>query len=333
MAHHVESAFFTRVPAWHKLGVLLPEAPTIPEAVRAAGLDWAVRLEPLAAVIGGRELARGDISPLDLVVSNVDTHHAVVRGTDRAVLGVVGAGYRPLQNAVAFDFFQPFLDSGSCELEAAGSLKGGKRVWVLARLNGAQADIVDRDSVRGYFLLSNAHDGSQAVRCQFTTIRVVCWNTLSRADRRADAGLEDGTRVRHTAGVEEGLALVQKTVDMAAKTFTATVEGFRTMAARRLPVDGLQRYVDAVLDVAPDTYTHGKRPRAYPQILSAYYAAPGAMLPGVHGTYWGAYNAVTDWVDHVRGRRKDDAEARLDSAWFGDGDRIKRRAYEVALAA
>jgi hypothetical protein len=120
---------------------------------------------------------------------------------------------------------------------------------------------------------------------------------------------------------------------MAAKTFTATVADFRAMAAKKLPVDGLQRYVDAVLDIAPDTYTHGKKPRAYPQILDAYYNAPGAMLGGVHGTYWGAYNAVTDWVDHTRGRRKDDAETRLDSAWFGEGERIKRRAYEVALAA
>lgn len=323
MSHEIETAFFTRTPAWHRLGTVLAENPSIPDAIRAAGLNWSVNLQTLYAADLG-EFER----PLP-----VPTHFAAVRDTDRSILGVVGSGYRPLQNATAFDFFQPFLDSGSCELEAAGSLKGGKRVWVLARLKDATADVVERDAVRGYFLLSNAHDGTQAVRCQFTTIRVVCWNTLSRADKRADAGLEDCLRVRHTANVEQGLTLVQKTVDMAAKTFSATVADFRAMAAKALPVDGLHKYVDAVLDIAPDTYTHGKKPRAFPQILTAYYQAPGAMLSGVHGTYWGAYNAVTDWVDHVRGRRKDDAETRLDSAWFGEGERIKRRAYEVALAA
>jgi phage/plasmid-like protein (TIGR03299 family) len=308
------------------LGVVLPEAPNIPNAIRAAGLDWTVSLESLYAAVYDTDYER-------LHTVGVDTHYAVVRDTDRSILGVVGAGYTPLQNVTAFEFFQPFLDSGSCELDAAGSLKGGKRVFVLAKLKNAFDQVVERDSVAGYFLLSTAHDGSQAVRCQFTTIRVVCWNTLSRADRRADAGIEDCVRVRHTAGVEAGLAMVQKTVDMAAKTFTATVNDFREMAARKLPVDGLQKYVDAVLDIPANTYTHGKKPRAYPQILEAYYSAPGAMLPGVFGTYWGAYNAVTDWVDHTRGRRRDDAEARLDSAWFGDGERIKRRAYEVAVAA
>lgn len=326
MSHEIETAFYTRTPAWHRLGTVLPQAPSLPDAIRAAGLNWSVGLQPLYAMVPDDDLEVFHQVP-------ATTHRAVVRDTDQSVLGVVGNGYTPLQNAAAFLFFQPFLDSGSCELEAAGSLKGGTRVWVLARLKDAQADVVERDSVRGYFLLSNAHDGSQAVRCQFTTIRVVCWNTLSRADKRADAGLEDCLRVRHTAKVEQGLALVQKTVDMAAKTLSATVADFRAMAAKALPVDGLHKYVDAVLDIAPGTYTHGKKPRAFPQILEAYYRAPGAMLSGVHGTYWGAYNAVTDWVDHVRGRRKDDAEARLDSAWFGDGERMKRRAYEFALAA
>jgi phage/plasmid-like protein (TIGR03299 family) len=322
MTHQIESAFFARQPAWHRLGTVLPESPSIPEAIRHAGLDWRVGLESLYAV-------DPDVGP----AAPLESHFAVVRDADKAVLGVVGAGYRPLQNANAFDFFQPFLDSGRCELEAAGSLRGGRRVFVLARLKGATAEVIGRDSVRGYFLLSNAHDGSQAVRCQFTTIRVVCWNTLSAADRRADAGIEDCIRVRHTANVEQGLTLVQKTVDMAAKTFNATVEDFRRMASKALPVGGLEKYVQEVLRIAPDADSHGKKPRAWPRILEAYDGAPGASIRGVRGTYWGAYNAVTDWVDHARGRRKDDQAARLDSAWFGDGERIKRRAYEVALAA
>src|SRR4051812_5301319 len=322
MSHHVESAFFVRTPAWHRLGVVLPEAPSVREAIRHARLDWSVRLDPVAAIVNGSLFGTGRVLPSDIAVKELESHRAVVRASDDSVLGVVGAGYTPLQNDKAFAFFEPFVASGACSLEVAGSLKGGRRVWVLARINGTDAEVVDRDAVRGYFLLSTAHDGSQAVRCQYTTIRVVCWNTLSRADRRADAGLEDCVRVRHTAKVEAGLALVRRTVDMASRTFAATVDDFRRMAGKRLPVDGLQKYVDQVLGIAPDTYVRGKKPRAYVQILEAYYNAPGSTLGGVRDTYWGAYNALTDWVDHRRGRAGGDGPP--PPARVGGGGRPKR---------
>lgn len=146
MSHEFESGFFVRQPAWHRLGVLLTEAPHIEDATRLAGLDWHVHTAPLLTASG----------------AVVDSHRAVLRGSDGKILGVVGAAYRPLQNAQAFQFFEPFLESGLCELEAAGSLKEGKRVWVLARVKSAEAEVTSGDTVPGYFLLSNAHDGTQA---------------------------------------------------------------------------------------------------------------------------------------------------------------------------
>lgn len=314
MSHEFESGFFVRQPAWHRLGVLLPESPHIEDAIRLAGLDWRVTLAPLVTNTG----------------ESVPTHRATVRGSDGKVLGVVGLGYQPLQNDKAFSFFEPFLASGACALEAAGSLKEGKRVWVLAKINGAEADVVAGDTVRGYFLLSNAHDGSQAVRAQFTSIRVVCMNTLSLADRRAERGFEDCLRVRHTAGLDAGLSLVQKATDMAARTFSASLADYQRMAARRLPVDGFVRYVSDVLEQPAENGRFEKIPKAWDALLRAYHTGPGARMPGVFGTYWGAYNAVADWVDHSRGVRGEDV--RLDSAWFGSGAKLKQRAFELVLA-
>ncbi len=313
MAHEFESGFFVRQPAWHRLGVLLPESPTIDDAVRLAGLDWRVYMAPL----------------LTDWCERVKTHRAVVRESDGTVLGVVGNGYRPLQNDRAFEFFSPFVASGACRLEAAGALREGRRVWVLARVTAAEAEVVDGDPVRGYFLLSNAHDGSQAVRAQFTNIRVVCMNTLALADRRAELGVEDCLRVRHTTGLESGLDLVQRATDMAHRTFAATVADYQRMVSRHLPVDGFRRYVADVLEVPEDCRRQGQMPKAWDAILMAYHRGPGARLKGVFGTYWGGYNAVTDWVDHSRGVRGEDQ--RLDSAWFGAGVRVKQRAFELAL--
>src|SRR5262249_27318291 len=131
---------------------------------KQAGLDWEVELFPLFTATGQQV-----------------THKAVKRSTDGKVLGVVGPRWQPLQNKDAFNWFDPFLAAGQATLEAAGSLAGGTRVWVLAKLNRDPIVVVPGDEVTKYLLLSNGHDGSLAVRCGFTPIRVVCNNTLQMA--------------------------------------------------------------------------------------------------------------------------------------------------------
>ena len=84
MAHDVESAFFVRTPAWHRLGVVLPEAPNVREAIRHAGLDWSVRLDPVAAVVNGSLSGTGRVLQSDIAVRELKSHRAVVRTRDDA---------------------------------------------------------------------------------------------------------------------------------------------------------------------------------------------------------------------------------------------------------
>jgi len=58
-------------------------------------------------------------------------------------------------------------------------------------------------------------------------------------------------------------------------------------------------------------------------------AAIGSDIPGVVGTRWGMLNAVTELVDHERGRG---ADTRMTSAWFGAGAGLKARAVELLAA-
>ena len=47
-------------------------------------------------------------------------------------------------------------------------------------------------------------------------------------------------------------------------------------------------------------------------------------------TVYGAYNAVTHYVDHVRGK---DNDQRLHSTWFGQGAQVRNEAMATAMAA
>ncbi len=308
MAHEVESMFFVRSAPWHGLGTKLDNPPTVAEAIRAAGLDWHVESEPL-------HLGDGRAAPA----------FATVRASDRRILGVVGPKYRPLQNADAFAFFQPFLDAGQARLETAGSLRNGQRVWALARLAGGPLEIVPGDAVERFVLLSNSHDGTLAVRVGFTPIRVVCANTLAMAHGGDASQL---IRVRHTASVRDNLEAIRDVMDLANQRFEATAEQYRRLAGRTINQADVKRYVRRVFQVADDAQPSARLADILLTVEALAEAGRGNDRPLVRGTVWAAYNGVTEYLGAVASRN---ADSRLNSLWFGDGALTSRRALEIAL--
>lgn len=327
MAHEVESMFFVGQRPWHGLGVDLPEAPTTADAIVAAGLDWTVATKTLCLSEDARlDGPRRQIPAL-----------ATVRESDGRILGVVGPDYRPLQNRDAFAFFDPFLTAKSARLETAGSLRNGQRVWILARIASDPLQVVPGDDVCAYLLLSNAHDGTMAVRVGFTPIRVVCANTLAGAHGSAASKL---LKVRHVGDVADTLTEIRQVMDLATREFAASADQWRFLASRAVSVADLEKYVRRVFTpraVEPTDVDNEKSPaepsedrsgsRLINRIVPLFESGRGNDLPGVKGTWWAAYNAVSEYLTHERGRTQD---TRLDSLWFGQGVELNRRALTIA---
>lgn len=163
MAANVESMFYVREKPWHGLGTMVAEAPDSAAALRLAGLDWNVVQKDIMTVDGS---------------GAIPGFKANVRDTDGSVLGIVTDRYRVVQNAEAFSFTDELLGEG-VRYETAGSLQGGRRTWVLARL--PHQYIINGEEITPYLVFMNAHDGSGAIKATMTPIRVVCQNTLNLA--------------------------------------------------------------------------------------------------------------------------------------------------------
>ena len=311
MAHEIESmAYFGNRP-WHGLGTALEEADLYdwPGASKKAGLDWDVELVPLVTADTHAKV----------------THKSVRRTRDARVLGVVGPRYAPLQNKDAFAWFQPFLDAREAALHTAGSLRHGSRIWVLAKLNREPLVIADGDTVAKFILLSHGHDGSLAVRCGFTPVRVVCANTLAMAHGDDASKL---IRMKHTKDVLENLANIREVMDLANQQFEATAEQYRCLARKNINQDDLRKYVRRVLK-AEDEQNSSTRLKNIAEVIARLAeVGRGNELPSIRGTYWSAYNGISEWLTHERGRSGDN---RLNSLWFGDGAVTNRHALEVAL--
>jgi phage/plasmid-like protein (TIGR03299 family) len=313
MAHEIESMFFVGETPWHGLGTRLGETPTVADAIKEAGLDWKVKTVPLFTATGQEVPAR-----------------ATMRETDSRVLGVVGTHYTVLQNEKAFDFFNPFVESGLVSLETAGSLRDGERIWVLARINegGSDTEIVKGDAVRKFLMLSNSHDGTTAVRVGFTPVRIVCANTLAAAHVDGSSAL---IRLRHGRSVATNLDSLRETINIANRTFEATAEQFRALATKQINAKDLNAYVKRVLGhgATDDKDLSTRAQNQIADVVTLFAHGRGDAMPGVAGTLWAAYNAVTEYLTHAAGA---DADKRYSSLWFGANAKRNSDALSEALA-
>lgn len=322
MAHHIDTttgraaAYFAETPAWHKLGTVVAEAQTSREAIGLAGLDWSVEKRATAA-----QMADGSW------VTIPDTF-ATVRTDTQAVLGTVGSFYRPFQNAEAFDFLDAIVAEGVVKYESAGSLKGGRRVWMLARMPQEIRAAKD-DVVHPYVLLTNSHDGTSGLRVIPTTVRVVCWNTLTLAMGRA--GATEGLSLVHTGNLDQRIADARLKLGLVAKRMGQYGEQVAALTKRKLSQQELAGYfAKLVADRAE------KQQKKLLESFSELLHNERNSLSGIKGTAWAAYNAASEWADHVMPVRGDSPEAkndnRVNSIWFGSSQRFKAAAWETALA-
>lgn len=317
MAHGIlenDTMFSVKERPWHGLGTVVENAPSIKEAIKLAGLDWNVELRPLCTN-ENESIA-------------ITSHQAVVKEGTTSVLGIVGNQYKPLQNSEAFEFFEPFIDNDMATLETAGSLFNGKKVFILAKINCGFSDVAQDDFIENFVLLSNSHDGSQAIRVGFTPIRVVCNNTLSSAISSDASKL---IRVRHMGNVVSNLEDLRETMDLVNKQFLATVEQYRELTKKDINSNDLRKYIKQCFSWKPleqmikeyDEHIEIEETRSklINRIEEIFELEPAHKV-------WNAYNAVNSYLNHERGKT---LESRYNSTWFGVNKKCDMNALKLAL--
>jgi len=332
MAHMImknDTMFSTRETPWHKLGVVLPTAPTLDEAIVAAGLDWRVKMCNLQAL-------GDDGKPLD---SSSIIHRAVIREDTKAVLGVVGPSWTPLQNKDAFKFFQPFIDEGSVSLETAGSLRDNKYVWVLGKVNkfdplsqkwsSLEGEVIKNDPINRYVLLCHGHDGTLAVRVGYTDIRVVCQNTMNMAFNSKASQL---IRIKHSAKVKENLENIGSVMNLVTTEFQANLEQLARLTKKNINQEDIKKFVHVIFFDSKALDKSTRTANLYSEMLGRINQlveeGKGADITGVRGTVYGLVNAATEYLTH---EAQSSVESRLNSLWFGDNSRVNQRIMDYAL--
>jgi len=326
----------TQTP-WHGLGATLSPNASLERWIGEAGLNW--KTVPLPVLVQGRERTKV-----------AEGYQALVRSDNGDILDIVSSQYKPIQNSKMMSLMREFMEGIGVEMETAGSLKGGRVVWALGKIPTSGLT-VNGDWHEAFVLVSTGHESGFAFQAQPTGMRVVCHNTLMFArGQESSARFRHNHRSRFTAqDAKDAYEIVSAGV-LGLEQYAAQLERMQKISMgqeetqryvlellqphllaeavreREIPIAGRQETGKGLLDqmltermeIDPERFN-----RPVKSLLDAIVEQPGAQP----GTLANAFNGVTYYVDHRRGRSRDSG---LAAAWFGEGARLKQKAYDLA---
>ncbi len=314
MAHEISTMAYINATPWHGLGNQLTPQQPIEVWQREAGMDWQIRETDVLFNVSDEGGLHVKTNPDVKVLYRSDTH---------APLSVVSKRYNVVQPHDVLEFYRDLVSAGGFELETAGVLKGGKKLWALAR-TGQETMLKGSDRVKAYLLLATSCDGTLCTTAQFTSVRVVCNNTLQLA-----VGEKAGAvKVPHSTKFDP--AAVKQELGIGLSAWDSFLVSIRAMSERKVNKFEAMSYLVDVLGDRDIPLADQPNQKALQAVHSLFVGAgKGADLTAANGTVWGLLNACTEYVDHSRRARSQDY--RLDSAWFGQGAALKGKALERAL--
>ena len=320
----IAEMFYTGDTPWHGYGQKLDAPATAQEAITAAHLDWEVGLEPVyARILPGGKTGIGNRD-----YSIEDPYRFVRRQDNKQILGMRTSRYSIVQNRDAFGLFDAVIGPGQGVYHTAGALRGGKVVRILAKV-GDTREVVKGDEVEPYVLLSTSHDGSLPLQMRPTLVRVVCSNTLSYAMRRKD--FSDVVTIRHTGNVANKAVEARKALGLTKVYFDRMMEGVEQLTKASMTESQMRTFALSLYTPTGDDSMHRYTQEAMSKLGELFVVGRGQHLPGVRGTAWAAYNAVTEYVDYFervgRGEIGEPTDERLAKAWFGKGRDRKINAW------
>ena len=327
MAHLVETMAYVGDTPWHGLGSELSPKQPLEVWAREAGMDWRI-----------------ESSDVNFMAENDRGHNLILPFAEQKVLyrsdtfdplSVVSQRYQEVQPEKILEFYRDLTEHSHFELETAGVLKGGRKLWALAR-TGQSASLRGGDVSNGYLLLATACDGTLATTAQFTNIRVVCNNTLAVSLADGSGGV---VKVPHSTSFDADK--VKQQLGVSVKQWDEHIYEMKQLSERRVTQAEAANYLSRVFNDQDNDiilFNSAKKEkdavpnaRAMNKVMQMFNGqGRGADLDAARDTAYGLLCSITEYVDHER--RAMNTDNRLNSAWFGAGAKLKEKGLQDARA-
>lgn len=329
--HEGKTSFVSaREIPWHQKGVILDHVFTAEEAIENANLGYNVEKRELFTTSVYTSInSKGTLDTIsgqkDIKIPDM---YATVRTDNNVPLGVVGSKYTVLQNKEAFKFFDSIVGEGQAIYETAGVLGKGERIFITAKLP-KQLVVAPNDVIDQYLFITNSHDGSGSITAAFTTVRIVCANTLAMALSHS----KHQVKFRHTLNAGNNLSQAAKMMGIAIKQGELMENNYQRMVKVKVTDGELKKFIELALKPDVEQISAEELSKRFTNtvqsVLQYAHTDETQLMHTTKGTLFGAFNAVTGYYNNVKEYKT--SEDKLNQLMYGTGKTTSNRAYDLAL--
>lgn len=307
MVMKADANHYDRTSPWEALGADVRDASSIAQVIKRAGMDFEV----------------GTIVPVVNGIPQED-FRAIHRLDTDSTFGFAKKGYTPVQYRDAFSFLDGLE---GFTLESAGTVKGGSRAFIQARLD---RDIeIEGDRLASYFTICTSHDGSMGLKFVLGTLRLDCTNQFpilgasgtSWSHRHSTNVMANAkVAVAHLTQANEAIDTFEEEVRRLMET-EITDRKFQAIMARVLPIND---------DQTPRQRGNVEEAREGVRAMYASAQDGGSFA----GSGWGVVNAFNSWNQWVKPVKStsDRAERQVVKTMDGTFGDLTRRVADLVLA-
>lgn len=233
--------------------------------------------------------------------------------------GIATKVYKVIQNAEAFQVLHAIVESGAARYEAGGVVEGGRRAFLVLRMNE------ETPGIGRYLYGIKSHDGTHSLQIIFSPVRLVCRNQLQAIATNTDEKIS----IRHTANFKDRLRDANKVIAAAANFFNNVEEEYNKLANMPFTVKDytiLCMYLTLTSEEFKIYATNHTQYRASQHLSTQklntikkmifFYAKGVGQDELPNDTALKAINALTGWGHIVKTYRT--ADKKFESVLYGD---------------
>lgn len=333
MPAEVENMFSVREMPWHKQGEVLEDYPqTFEEARKLAGLDW----DPIALPASERTLTQAAMrekfkelvvhSPLHSVEHTTDEllklyenslktdkqFRRIARSDNLETLSYQRDSYNIIPNSAFGEIIDSILEAepNTVKLETGGCLAGGRKVWMLVRLDepmqitgtGTAGNYRDSSYTFPFLGMTSGHDGHASCCARLTEVRIVCGNTYGAAEAE---GQRTGAvySFSHRGDWHERITEARRALNFARAEAKDYVAAMSDLLGLKITAEQEQMFLREFIPAPPEGLISDRVAKNIDQARAAvlgFLESETVEGAGIRGTAYGLVQASGEYLDHTR---------------------------------
>ena len=249
----------------------------------------------------------------------IPDHVAIMRKDNNAYLGTVGIGWEPVQPKIIYELAQELISSTGGTINGAFTMNKNSVIGISFEL--AQREYIAKDPIKLQFVMLTAFNGTHGIAGHSTTNRLSCLNQCNTSNKIYN--------LKHTKNVLNRLEIIKGILKYYKNEIASFDDKMTQMVESKMNENAAVEWFKRLFPEPKSERAQNILNNQADIFIDCLQNGRGSNIVGVRGTCYGAFQALTEYINHYRSVRvhngREEEEVKFQSIHFGTGNTLTQK--------